>query len=355
MALSRRLSILAGYWTVALATINPACAAPPPDVAKPAPVPPTSLPPLPPAKIDNALAIGGEDINAKKVETRMTVDTMVNGHGPYQFIVDSGADSSVVGLKLAEELKLPMASTAILHTTTADTIVNRVRVNELAFGQGATHDLELPALADKDIGADGLIGIDVLATQRLMLDFEKRVIKAEDSRTPVRQVGDEIIITARRKKGQLILTEVHAVGLPVEAVIDTGSEITIGNLALRNQLLPGNSDKFETIKVTGVTGVTLDLQFARIGTLRIGSITLENVPMAFADVPPFTLFGLNKRPALLLGTDLLSIFRRVSLDFDARKVRFQLRKCGTSGIYVNLAPSMDLTRIRSGNDAQVCS
>ena len=46
--------------------------------------------------------------------------------------------------------------------------------------------------------------------------------------------------------------------------------------------------------------------------------------MAFADVPPFKLFGLSDQPALLLGTDILESFRRVSLDFRARKVRFQL-------------------------------
>lgn len=49
--------------------------------------------------------------------------------------------------------------------------------------------------------------------------------------------------------------------------------------------------------------------------------------MAFADVPPFNLFGLSKEPALLLGTDILEAFRKISLDFRSRKVRFHLRRC----------------------------
>src|SRR5690349_2991941 len=67
----------------------------------------------------------------------------------------------------------------------------------------------------------------------------------------------------------------------------------------------------------------------RSGELQLGSVVFRDVPMAFADVPPFKMFGLSEEPALLLGTDLLETFRRISLDFRARKVRFQLRSCKT--------------------------
>jgi hypothetical protein len=104
--------------------------------------------------------------------------------------------------------------------------------------------------------------------------------------------------------------------------------------------------------VTGVTGVTVDLQVARIGELRLGSVTLRNVPIAFADVPPFKVFGLSNEPALLLGTDILETFRRVSLDFRARKVRFQLKKCGSTSLTLSTMASSRI-RLSSENDA-VC-
>ena len=78
-----------------------------PRISKPKPVPPATpvtMPPLPPAQFDNTLTIGGEDINARKVDTRMSVDGQVNGRGPYRFLVDSGADTSVVGLRIARDL-----------------------------------------------------------------------------------------------------------------------------------------------------------------------------------------------------------------------------------------------------------
>ena len=76
----------------------------------------------------------------------------------------------------------------------------------------------------------------------------------------------------------------------------------------------------------------------------------HNVPTfndAAADVPPFALFGLSDQPALLLGTDILETFRRVSLDFRARKVRFQLRRCQQDGIIISTAPTDLFTRLSS--------
>jgi hypothetical protein len=95
------------------------------------------------------------------------------------------------------------------------------------------------------------------------------------------------------------------------------------------------------------------MQVARIGELRLGKITLHDVPMAFADAPPFRLFGLMDQPALLLGTDLLENFRRISLDFRARKVRFQLRKCKTQGFIISTDPN-NFTRISSTGSPDVC-
>jgi predicted aspartyl protease len=314
---------------------------------------PVTSRPLPPAVIDDTLAIGGEDIKARKVDTRMTVEVRVNGRGPYRFVVDSGADSSVVGQAVARALQLPLGTPAMLNSMTGTSIVNRALVEELSLGPSTIRNLQLPVLLEKDLGADGLIGIDALVEQRLMMDFEKRVIKVEDARQPAQRLDGEIVVTARRKRGQLILTQVRAGGLPVQAVVDTGSEVTIGNLALRDRLIRGNRDKFVTLAVTGVTGVTSNLQLARVAELQLGDVVLRDVPIAFADVPPFALFGLSKQPALLLGSDLLETFRRVSLDFRRRKVRFQLRRCASTGVTISTSPTT-LTRLSSNDNGQLC-
>ena len=124
-------------------------------------------------------------------------------------------------------------------------------------------------------------------------------------------------------------------------------------MACRDLLIRGNRDKFIEVPVIGVTGVTQKLQVARIGELQLGPITIADVPMAFADVPPFKLFGLADQPALLLGTDLLETFRRISLDFQARKVRFQLRKCKPEGVVISTDPD-NFSRLSSTGTQDVC-
>jgi hypothetical protein len=346
-----RLALIAALLSVATGT-----AAEPPKIGKPRPAPPTApnVPPIPPAYFDPNLAIGGEEMKAKKVETRLSVPVMVNGRGPYNFIVDSGADTSVVGLRIARSLELPLGTTAILNGMTSRNVVDRVKVAQLTIGTSTFRDLQLPALRETDLGGDGMIGIDALVEQRLMMDFERRFIKVEDARIPEKPRPGDIVVTARRYRGQLILTHVRAAGLPLDAVIDTGSEITIGNLALRDKLIKRNRGKFVTIEVTGVTGATQKLELAKIAQLQLGPVTLYDVPMAFADVPPFKVFGLSNEPALLLGTDILESFRRISLDFRARKVRFQLRRCGTQGIVIATQPEA-FTRLSATGGAEACS
>jgi len=351
-----RSAVIAAF-ALALAPVadDAAAAADPPKIGKPRPAPP-AVPGsiyLPPAQLDPTLAVGGEDVKAKKIETRLSVDVHVNGTGPYKFIVDSGADTSVIGLRIAKALELPLGTPATLNGMTSRNIVDRVKVAELVLGPTSVRNLELPALREVDVGGDGIIGIDALVQKRLMMDFEKKLIKVEDARIPEKRMPGDIVVIARRQRGQLILTHVLAAGLPLDAVIDTGTQITIGNLALRDKLIRGNREKFVTVPVIGVTGETMNMQVARIAELKLGPITISDVPMAFADVPPFKLFGLADQPALLLGSDILESFRRISLDFKARKVRFQLRRCKSEGIIISTQPE-NFSRLSSTGAYDVC-
>ncbi|MFW2828948.1 aspartyl protease family protein [Sphingomonas sp. ID0503] len=306
--------------------------------AEPA-VAPVTRPVLSIAEVDDKLEIGGERIDARTVRTRMTVDVHVNGRGPFRFIVDSGADTSVIGTRVAGELQLPAGTSIVLNATTGSSSVNRVRVATLRLGSSEFEDLQLPVLDTVHLGADGLIGIDALRGQRLMLDFEAQQIRVEDASEPIRPSDGEIVVTAHRRRGQLILTTARIAGQPVQAIIDTGSEVTIGNLPLRDRFAHRGWVKLPPVVVSGATGAKVALETDQVKDLRLGPVLLENVPVAFAQVPPFLAFGLDDEPALLIGTDLMSSFRRVSLDFRHRKIRFQLRRCSPQNVAI---PGSDL-------------
>lgn len=289
--------------------------------------PPPRMPALPPAQIDDTLAVGGDEIDARKLRTRMTVQVRINDTGPYRFVVDSGADTSVVGERISTALRLRPGQPTMLNGITDSQPVQRVFVDELELGPSRLFDLEVPVLKESNIGAEGMVGLDALVQQRLMLDFEKRQISVDDGRRKDTRMDGEIVVRARLQRGQLILTQVMANKVSVDAIIDTGSEVSIGNAKLRDALMLKNSRQFQTITVIGVTGTPAELQLIRVSQLKLGSVTLRDVPIAFADIPPFAVFGIDDQPSLLLGTDVMETFRRVQLDFRERRVRFQLRKC----------------------------
>jgi predicted aspartyl protease len=303
----------------------PALAAAAPDPVAP---PASDAPLIPTATVDNSLEIIGEEIDAEQKRNRLFIDVRINDQGPFRFLVDSGADRSVVGSGLADRLQLPAGEDVRLQGMAGQATVRTAIIDRLLLGKSEVGPIRAPALSERDLGAQGLIGIDALAEQRLLLDFEARTITVQDGRQAEVNAAGEIVVTARLRKGQLIITQASVAEQRVSAVIDTGSEVTLGNMALRRRLLGNRPPREGAAKITliSVTGQTLEAEAAVLPRIRIGGVYLDNVVVAFADAPPFRLFGLDRQPALFLGSDLLKSFRRVSLDFRNRKVRFSLRR-----------------------------
>ena len=73
-----------------------------------------------------------------------------------------------------------------------------------------------------------------------------------------------------------------------------------------------------------VLGHQLEGQHGLARTLQIAGLTLNNIDLSFADTPAFDALGLNDRPTLALGMYHLRLFDRVAIDFDSRKVLFDL-------------------------------
>jgi predicted aspartyl protease len=296
-------------------------------LAEPAVPPPQDLPPrIPPASIDETLEVTGEDLQARQLRSRLFIDVRVNDKGPFRFVVDTGADRSVIGSGLATQLKLPAETPVQLRGIIGNQRVPTVLIETLSMGGSTVETIIAPALPERFMGAQGIVGIDALSEQRVRLDFDAKTVTIQDSRVPAPPEAGEIVVTARRQRGQLILTQASVDGRRTYAVIDTGLELSLGNLAMLKELRRSRGAvPLQTITMQSVTGETFTARLTLLPELRVGGITLKNVNVAFTDAPPFDLFGLDKQPALLLGTDVLQAFKRLSLDFKNRKVRFTLR------------------------------
>jgi predicted aspartyl protease len=305
-------------WTAAAARGQAPVPASPPDTP--------GQPFIRSATIDDTLEVTGEELAARSIETRLALDVTINGAGPFRFVVDSGADRTVIGGTLAARLALPPGPEVMMHSMGTPRRLTTVRIETLKIGGNEMEDIAAPAMPEHFIGAQGLVGIDALAGQRLTLDFERKTVTLQDTRVPERVVShdeNEVVVTARRRKGQLILTQASVGFAQMAAVIDTGSQVTIGNSALRRRVV-ARKVPLERIELIAVTGEAVPADVVTLPMVRLGGVVLYNLPVAFADVAPFRLFGLSEQPAVLLGTDVIQTFRRVSLDFRNRKIRFVL-------------------------------
>ncbi len=260
---------------------------------------------------------------------RMTVPVNIGGNGPYQFVVDTGSDRTVVSRELAKTLALAPGITATMHTMSGVVDVHTVVVPTLRLAGRDTHDINAPALSETNLGAQGLLGIDSLQGRRIVMDFRAQTLTIAEPGAREPSDPNMIVVTARSRFGQLVLVDADVDGIAITVIIDSGAENTIGNSALRRLL--GKRQKrleFFPTMLVDVTGGRLDAELASIDKIRIGGITLDSIIIAFADAHPFKRFGIDKKPAMLLGMDTLRAFRRVSVDFGTRKVRFLLPSDG---------------------------
>ncbi len=291
------------------------------------PAPEETLPPRPAAEA------ASETVALGAIETRMTVPVSIGGAAPQPFIIDTGAERSVVSRQLAGQLGLAAGPQVRLTTMTGSAQVQTVVVPSLSVGPVRDgRAFNAPALEAAHLGGHGLLGIEQLRGHMVAIDFDRREMAVRPSRGTARtrtvaRDAEEIVVIARNRMGQLIVTEAQFEGHRVTVVLDTGSQISMGNLALQRRLkriaLKG------PIELTSVTGEKLTVNYHIAGQVQIGGVVMRGLPVAFADVPPFDHFGLSKEPALMLGMDALRAFRRVEIDFPARRVRFMMTRSST--------------------------
>jgi predicted aspartyl protease len=256
---------------------------------------------------------------------RMTVPVHIGANGPYRFLLDTGAQNTVVSVSLAGALALPAGARATVIGVAGSQSVPTVELDEILLGRRSFYGLRAPLLERRDIGADGILGLDSLQGQRVLLDFRRGLVAIDDARALGGDGGYEIVVRARRRSGQLIMTDATIDGVRTDVVVDTGADFTIGNRALQRALQRTAGRRTgEQAVLNSVTGqqVLADVGMAR--RLDIAGLSLRSVGIAFADAPPFAALDLERRPALLLGMRELRAFRRVAIDFSSRKILFDL-------------------------------
>jgi predicted aspartyl protease len=254
---------------------------------------------------------------------RMTVPVLLSGHGPYRFLVDTGANRTAISRELAGKLRFVSAESASLHDAAGVSTVSTATVPALQLTRKEIHNIDAALLESSNMGADGILGTDSLRAQRVLFDFEAQTLSIVPSAMPdFRVEPGTIVVQGTRKNGRLVVTDATANDRPLTVVVDTGSQYSIGNSALRKALLgakllgPAYQVELET-----VTGDRLAGEYMFVRELEIGGVTLKELLIVFADAHTFKLLGFDRKPALLLGMNAMKAFKKVSIDFASRKLR----------------------------------
>lgn len=292
----------------ALAFAAPTCAqVPPPAAPAPAEAATQSLP------------------MARDATTRLTIAVMINGKGPYRFLVDTGSDHTVISREVATSLGLPPGPKVVIHESAGVDPARTVVIDQLTVGDRTLRHVAAPALKADDLGADGMLGVDSLRDMHIVMDFKTLTLTTSPSHAE--PVDDHtIVVRGKSRFGELILTNSKVRGVPVLVVLDSGSEVSVGNPALLS-LLTGHSTSqtpAQTTTLVTVTGRRVTVELDQIAEAQVGGVTIRNMPLAFSQLHIFDRFGLTRQPALLLGMDVLSLCRKVTVDLRRREATFTL-------------------------------
>jgi len=254
---------------------------------------------------------------------RVMTQVMVNGKGPFRFVIDTGASRSTLSPHLAKALGLtvPTGRRVMLNGVTGAAEVPTVVVDSLEIGSLKFVQQHLPVIFTSIMGnADGILGVAGFQDQRIDVDFKRdRVSVAESNgRRP-----HYSMVTARANRndnGLMIIDMRVGRRILTKAVIDTGAERTLGNPVLQEAINKGKKHTPVSAIVHGATPDITDGDMQEIRQARIGDLTLSNMDVIFADFHVFRLWGLDKEPALLIGMDMLGVLERLVIDYRRNEV-----------------------------------
>jgi predicted aspartyl protease len=265
-------------------------------------------------------------LSYEKKGNLMAVPVTLAGQGPYAFLVDSGAERTFISQELVDKLALQRGKNVRVHSMTNAQTLSTARIPQLQFSRKRVSDIHAPLLPAAYIGAAGILGVDSLRRQRVEFDFKNRTMMVTPARAVEQQwARDAIVVTAKSIYGRLVLTDATIDGQKVLAIIDTGSDLSVGNRELQRRLTrKGRLRPTVPLEVSSVTGRRFMVDYTQAREMAVNNLTISNMPIGFADTHIFRQLRLQDRPVVMLGMDTLSLFAKISVDFARKEVRFQL-------------------------------
>ena len=250
---------------------------------------------------------------------RIVAPVMINGKGPFRLVIDTGASHSTIAPALAESLGLkPETEPGMwVNGITGTALLPSVSIERLEVGSITTENFRMPVVWGSVMSnTDGILGIASFKTERLFVDFKWNRVSIVEGGHRAAPRGFQRIPFKRLDDG-LIVVPARVGGVQVKAVIDTGSQRTLGNLALRDALRTDRG-RGKLLLVTNVYGATTEAKSGEVHvvpSIDLADTALSNVAVVYGDFHIFDVWNMKSEPALIIGMDVLGGVRALAIDF----------------------------------------
>lgn len=260
----------------------------------------------------------------------IVVETRLNGIGPFQFVIDTGASISVIyeharariGIEPIPNIKVQVFGIG------GSGLFPLAEVAELRVGNEQWNDARVALLPDTSpIAArvDGILGVDFLSRYAVLYARREQVLLLY----PRELVSDRSYqgwdgVTLRQLRvgegnAAVFVLDMHIDAQQIPAVFDLGASASLMNrrgaraldvLVRRPSAVP---------EIHGISGSTEVLAELRVWRLRINNSIWRNRVFLVGEFPIFETLGLERSPAAIAGADLFGK-RDFIVDFTRRRL-----------------------------------
>ena len=252
----------------------------------------------------------------------------VNGHGPFEFILDTGAGTSLLSAELAKKLNIKIISTKEGQSAGGKISVSLAKVDSLALGEAKLDDVDV-GIVDlshiaKAIGTkiDGDVGYNFLKHFRIAIDYHDCEIRFDEPRR-IERLGRsakaEVPMRLASLAKPLLLVQVHANGDgPFQFAIDTGTSTT----AIAPELAQELGLEGSTVGPLTTGGAQVNVTAGTLESFQVGRARIDDLVVVVADFFSMLSQAVGVRLDGIVGYNFLRNFR-VVIDYPGEKLRLE--------------------------------